>query len=285
MIPGAAMVKKNTGSKELGLEIGLILCRYLLKTDDLHFGFWKDGEDVDLFHLPRAQENYSDFLLSHLPDGAERILDVGCGGGNLSRKLKSRGLLIDGVTPSRYLADQARAALGEGHTVHQCMYEDLVIDRRYDLILFSESFQYIRLEAALQKTVEFLVDGGHLLICDFFRTVDHRGPIGGGHRLDEFYEVLGRYPFEEVKNLDITPNTAPTLEIVDHVVKEVAVPISDLLGKYFQERHPLIAKLLRWKFRKKIDKWNRRYFSGAINAEAMTQYKSYRLLLYRLKTS
>jgi len=274
------MPKKKIESKALGLEIGLVLSKYFLKTEDLHFGMWNEGEKVDISTLRQAQENHSNFIISNIPEGVNNVLDVGCGGGNFSRKLIAKGLNVDGVIPSQYLAEQTRLALGDGSQVFQCKYEDMTTDKRYDLIIFSESFQYVDIEKALDNSAKFLKDSGSLLICDFFQTTKHRGPIKGGHKFWEFEEAIKKSSFKEITNIDITPNTALTLDLVDQGVREVATPVRDILGEVLQTRYPIISRILKWKFRKKIDKVTRKYFSGVLNAKAFSDHKTYRLMLY-----
>ena len=64
------------------------------------------------------------------------------------------------------------------------------LTQTYDLILFSESFQYIRLEESLQKVQKLLTANRYLLICDVFhKNVEGKSPMRGGHRLDYFEKI------------------------------------------------------------------------------------------------
>ena len=45
------------------------------------------GEGMNAANLPKAQENHSNFIISHIPEGIETILDVGCGTGGLASEL------------------------------------------------------------------------------------------------------------------------------------------------------------------------------------------------------
>ena len=273
---------KKVTSKEIGLEIGLLLSRYFLKAEDLHYGYWTSDLDVDFLNLPQAQENHSSFLISHIPDGTKTILDVGCGTGRLALKLVNRGYQVDCVSPSTLLTEYARNLLGNRSHIFECRYEELETENRYDVVLFSESFQYTTLETALQNSLKFLNDGGYLLICDFFKT-DAKGksPLGGGHKLTRFYDLISQYPFEPTKDIDITKRTAPNLEIVNDCLTNVGLPIWNLVVTWLEANYPFLSKFLKWKYRKKIGNINRKYFSGARNAENFTVFKTYRLLVYR----
>ncbi len=274
--------RRKVDSREIGLEIGLILTRQFLKTDHLHYGLWPDSMKIDLFNLPRAQENYSDFLISHIPDGAETVLDVGCGVGRFARTLTDRGYAVDCVSPSPRFASHARELLDGKSRVYECRFEMIQTDRRYDIILFSESFQYVHLGKALQNSHGLLSSGGHLLICDFFKTdAEGESALGGGHRLSRFHKIISGHPFRQVEDIDITDQTAPNLALVDDLLKNVGLPTWDLALYFFNHRYPLFSKLLQWRYRKKIETIHRKYFRGARNAETFAAFKTYRLLLYK----
>jgi SAM-dependent methyltransferase len=274
--------RARVDTKETGLEIGLILGKHLLRTEHLHYGYWTDDLALDLFNLPRAQENHSDFIISHIPDGTRTILDVGCGAGRFAAKLISLGYTVDCVSPSTVLTEHARKLLGDKNRVFECRYEDLQTDTRYDVIIFSESFQYVNLEGALKNSGTFLKNGGHLLICDFFKTeAAGESVLRGGHKLSRFYDQIAQHPFRQVKDIDITAQTAPNLDLVNDVLQNAGLPIWRLLFQLLDSNHPIISRMAHWKFGKKIDKINRKYFSNLRNAENFAVYKSYRLLLYQ----
>ena len=274
--------RQKVDSKEIGLEIGLIIGKHLFKTEHLHYGYWTDDLSIDLINFPQAQENYGNFLISQIPEGTKTILDVGCGVGKLALNLMNRGHEVDCVSPSPVFTEHARDLLGSKSYIFECRYEDLQTDNRYDVVLFSESFQYIDLEKALQNSIKFLNNGGYLLICDFFKK-NAKGEcvLGGGHELEKFYDVVTQNPFKPIKDIDITEQTAPTLDMVNNILTEVGHPIWNLVDLYLDSNYHLISKFLHWKFRKKIEKINRKYFSGERNAENFAIFKSYRLLLYQ----
>jgi SAM-dependent methyltransferase len=209
-------------------------------------------------------------------------LDVGCGVGRLALQLLNLGYRVDCVSPSSIFAEHARSLLGKQSHIFECCYEELQTENRYDLILFSESFQYINLETALQKSFELLNNNGSLLICDFFKK-DTQGKcvIRGGRRLTRFYDIISQYPLKSVKDIDITKETAPNADIINEVVMNAGLPVWNLLKHYLNTNYRFFSKLLQWKYKKKIKKIERKYFSGLRSAENFIRYKSYRLLLYR----
>jgi len=273
---------KTIVSRDIGLEIASICSQYFLKSPHLHYGYWPGNLKVDIDNLRTAQEHYAKFLVSHIPDGIKRILDVGCGSGQIARMLVEMGYQVDCVSPSTYLSKQARQLLGGNSRIFECLYEELQTDNRYDLILFSESFQYIRPEEAIKKTFSLLNEGGYILICDFFkRDTPGSSPLPGGHPLSKFYDVVSGYPLDLVKDLDITEQTAPTLDLVNDMLNEVVKPTVELGQQLLDDRLPVVSKCLRFLYRKKINRINKKYFSGVKTAENFKKFKSYRLLLYR----
>lgn len=273
---------KKIDSRETGLEIGLIFARYFLKTEHLHYGYWPDSLDVDICNLPQAQENHSNYIISHIPDETKTIMDVGCGVGIFSLKLVNLGYQVDCVSPSLMLAKRARDLLGDKSHIFECNFEELQTENRYDMVLFSESFQYVNLEKGLQDSLRFLNDSGYLLICDFFKTdAEGESALGGGHKLSKFYDLISRYPFKPVKDIDITKETAPNLTIVNDFFTDVGFPFWNLVISFLNRNYLIFSRFLQWKYRKKIEKINQKYFSGARNAENFAIFKSYRFLLYK----
>ncbi len=274
--------KKTKVSREIGLELASLCSKYFLKSQHLHYGYWTSDLEVDITNVHIAQENYAKFLTSHIPDGVRKILDVGCGTGEIASKLVDMGYHVDCVSPSPFLSKQARELLGNTSHVFECPYEELQTANRYDLIFFSESFQYIDPEEALKKTLALLNQDGYVLICDIFRKeTPGESTLPGGHPLTVFYNIASECPLEPVEDLDITEQTAPTLDIVNDVFNQVVGPSINLAQRLLDSRHPFLSKFVKWFYRKKIEKINRKYFSGEKTGENFRKFKSYRLLLYR----
>ncbi len=243
-------------------ELGLVLARQLLGVEDLHYGLWDSDLELKLGNLAAAQQRYNDMLIAQLPppERGIRILDIGCGTGQLLRQLVDRGYSADGVIPSQDLGDAVRRKLadGSGHRsrIFECAFEDFPVQQcrgHYDVALFSESFQYISPSVSLPILQAILKPGALLLISDFFKSDAPESAsldpgFGGGHPLREFYASMKRTPFVLVKDED----------------------------------YPLLSRLALGLLRKKLDELNHKYFSGHRSKEVFERYKTYRLLLYRL---
>jgi 2-polyprenyl-3-methyl-5-hydroxy-6-metoxy-1,4-benzoquinol methylase len=273
---------KKIVSREIGLEIGSICGKYFLKLNHLHYGYWTEDLKVDIANVHIAQEKYADFVISHIPEGTKRILDVGCGSGHIAKKLIDLEYKVDCVSPSHFLAEQTRQLLGDASHIFECFYEQLQTENRYDLILFSESFQYINMEKNFSKTIGLLNPQGSMLICDYFRKETHeKSNISGGHPLGDFYDTVSRYPFELMKDIDITPQTAPNMDVLNDVFKNAVLPTVVLTRQLLENRYPLVSKIVNWLYRKKINKIDQKYFHGEKTGEHFMKFKSYRLLLLK----
>jgi hypothetical protein len=172
--------------------------------------------------------------------------------------------------------------VGDRATIFETKFQDLTTDRRYDVVLFSESLLFIPLDQAFAKALELLTPGGYVLITDIFRVpAEGKSPIGGGHELPRFRETVARYPLAPVVDFDMTEGIAPTFDLLNRATREAIEPTYRLILGRLTLRFPLIMRLLRWKFRHKIERAEQKHFSGRRDGANFVKYKSYRLLLYR----
>lgn len=277
-VPDAAALS----SSEFGLALGLIFGRFFLDMQDLHYGYWPAELERVPQNLAAAQAAYTELLITHIPQGAKSVLDVGCGAGNTARKLVERGYKVDGVSPNSFLTAVARQTLRERVTIFETKFQDLVTDRRYDVVLFSESLLFIPLEQGLAKALSLLNPGGHILITDIFRVpAEGKSPIGGGHELPKFRETVARFPLAPVTDFDMTAGIAPTFDLVNRATLDTVEPAYRLILDRITIKYPLVMRLLRWWFRKKIQRYEQKHFSGRRDGANFMKYKSYRLLLFR----
>jgi len=277
----AVQREKREAWQQVGLVSGFLAGRYFVGTKDLHYGYWQDDVEPIIRNLPRAQEDYCQFILKHIPSDAERVLDVGCGAGSVAAHLVARGQKVDCVSPSSFLNSQARELLGDKVRIFECDYEDYQTNDKYDCVLFCESFQYVKMERGLTNVASQLRSGGQMVICDFFRLPEaERSPISGGHTFKEFQEIIARHPFRLIDEIDITTRTAPTFTVIDSAFTKVLQPIWDEVDRASESTHPMLTKCINWMFKKKLDKVKKKYFTHERSAKNFCKFKTYRLMRF-----
>lgn len=297
--------KKKRGKKMDSRELGLVLTEILLGAKDLHFGYWDEDLALSLGNARIAQQRYSDKLLAALPpikdvknhndyNPVVKVLDIGCGGGHMLTQILDKGYHADGVSPSDGLSRRVKQRLtpypkDKAH-LFECKFQDFPLEHcnnQYDVALFSESFQYIKLRPAFDRLQGLLKPGGMVIICDFFKTpADGDGGPGdqsikGGHQLEDFYAILDDVPFDIIEDEDITPYMSPNLELVNDLLMNKVKPAGLVLGQYIRLNYPKIAslyKLIRPFFKRTEDKIRFKYFSGYRSKEVFERYKSYRFI-------
>lgn len=275
--------EKKISSKEVGLEIGLVLSKFFFKTEHLHFGFWPLDLKVSIENLKKSQDFHSEKIINSIPKGVETILDVGSGSGGLAKKLVENGYKVECVSPSDYLSEAIEKKLKKNVKVHRSTFESLEVKKSYDLVLFSESFQYVNIKKTLNKIRDLSNKNGHLLICDFFRQPGTgTKPLGGGHDWAAFQKHLNTHSFSNSVDIDITKETARTFDLINQIVEDVANPIRGLSSRYLSSQYPRSMKFLKWYFDKKIRRMNRIYFSGNMTGEMFNKLKTYRILVYKI---
>jgi SAM-dependent methyltransferase len=272
-------------SRDLGLEFAAICGKHFLGIEHLHYGYWPEGLPVNINNVRTAQENYTNLLVSQIPDGVRTILDVGCGSGYTSKRLSDMGYKVACVSPSPVLSGKVRELLGDTCRIFECKYEDLQTEDKYDLALFSESFQYIKIQRSLDKTLEILNPGGYILISDVFRKDIEVKPgekgVGGGHILSRFYDQAAAHSFEAIKDIDITSQTMPNMDLIDDTMRNVLRPIIDSSINFLGGRYPLMSRAIQWFYRKRINNVYQKYFNGNRASADFVKFKYYRLLLYK----
>ena len=272
---------KKISSKEVGLEVGLVLSKFFFKTEHLHFGFWPDELEVSIDNLKKSQDYHSEKIINSIPKKVKTILDVGSGSGGLAEKMVEKGYNVDCVSPSHFLSDAIESKLSKKVNVHRSTFENLEIETKYDLVLFSESFQYVNINKSFKKIPSLLNKNGKLLICDFFRQPGTgTKPLGGGHDWKVFQDNLSDFSFTNILDVDITRETARTYDLINKIINDVALPVRDLSSNYLSSQYPIGMKLLKWYFEKKINRINRIYFKGNMKGEMFNKLKTYRILLY-----
>ena len=275
-------MKDKFNSKVIGLDAGLLIGKFFMDTEELHYGYWPNDKRATAQNFSEAQDRHSQLIIDNIPSGVNKILDVGSGSGSLAKKLISLDYQVDCVIPSEFLAEKVLQKLDASSKIYITKFEDLDISKNYDLILFSESFQYVQLANSINKILSILYKNGYLLICDVFhKNVDGVSPMRGGHRLDLFENEIEKTDLIKETDIDITLETAPTWDFLNQFLNEVAIPISDMSHSYIKYKYPKLIRFIKWKYRNRLDKIRKIWLSNELTGENFAKFKSYRLFLFK----
>lgn len=223
------------------LDAYVYMAKTFADTPWLHYGMWEPGERVSVPNMRMAQERYVDLLLSFFPAAPKTVLDVGGGTGEMAKLLTSKGYEVDMITPSRVQAEDGETKLPAGR-VHHCTFENFETDRKFDVVLFSESFQYIPLDQSLPKAKALLAPGGVIIVADCFRGQSYNGELapGSGHKITAFFDMLPKLGLAVARDEDVTAKVAPTMEIDQQFYRGFVSPLVTQISGTLRRTRPIL---------------------------------------------
>jgi SAM-dependent methyltransferase len=237
-------------------DLELALYGAVFGNNFLHYGYFAhppaDPEAISLAQVKQAMDDYASLLVDRVRAG-ERVLDIGCGMGGLLSRLDAAGARPTGLTPNRAHAAHIRASwphipLLEG-TLES--FDPAVRSERFDVIVNSESFQYIALDAGIERVKDFLAPGGRWLVIDYFRLrADTRNK--SGHLLTDFEGAIARHGLRIAERVDVTDNVVPSLAYARVLAERFALPVAHFFSEKFFLRRPLLGYLLQPTVRDKL---------------------------------
>src|SRR6516225_8285800 len=133
----------------------------------------------------RRRPTYPDELVDQACEVAgigsgDRVLEVGCGSGHLTRGLVARGLHVTALEPGKNLIALARQNLegaGEVEFV-SAQFEDASLPRKQFQAVFSASaFHWVDPKVSWQKAADVLVPGGTLALVQYFGLEEPRSKL------------------------------------------------------------------------------------------------------------
>lgn len=253
------------------------------KSKQLHFGYWEEGEELNMKNLRIAQERYISHLLGFIPQGVKTILDAGCGVGGNAIRLKQEGYDVTALSPDPYQEKVFKENTGGGIPFFLTKFEEFQIARKFDLILMSESAQYIDMEKGFKKCGELLHSRGYLLVSDFFKvdSVDDKGIQVSGHPHQRYLEKAKSNGFIIMKSEDITARITPTLDFMISLFNDYVIPSFKLIPYALEAYIPFLYQISRFLLRKPLKKALQK---SLVDARTFARHRRYMVYLFRLQS-
>jgi ubiquinone/menaquinone biosynthesis C-methylase UbiE len=269
------------------LELELFVNGLGLKS--LHLGLWPKGQPLSFDNVSEAQENFTNKLVSMFPDDVETVLDVGAGIGDIAIYIAKKGMKVTCISPSpsqeRYFVKNILPEY-EDISFIRSKFEDLDINRKFDLVLMSESCTYFPMEEGLDQTIRYLKKGGHLVIGDTFRK-DNRTTFKDLHYHESYIEKAKKRGLLLLEDVDVTNQVIQTVELIHNVFKHIpsmTEVIIDFYKKTFKKKYWIISKLVSTFFPQELDIAKDVLFDVGLrrsDPELFLEYITYRFLVFK----
>ena len=169
-----------------------------------HARWWQQG------FSDGADPEYEDQILplvTRLVQGARRILDVGCGEGQVARRMATTGAEVVGLDPTRAQVEVARAR-GGGPRYLQARAEALPCgDGSFDTVVVCLALEHVdAFETAIDEVARVLEPGGRFVLLLCHPLLQAPGSAWIDDRiLGEMYWRVGAYLDDERRFHQVAP--------------------------------------------------------------------------------
>ncbi len=260
---------------------------YLGLTDSpyLHYGYWETlpvpAEELTIGRLRIAQEAYAAKLLDFIPPGTHTVLDVGCGIGGNAAYLLERGFVVEGLAPDPFQQERFLKCTQGQAIFHLTNFENFKATHPYDLILLSESSQYMAAVDIARGAANLLSRGGYLLLADMMRSDAsyQEGIFSNCHVVTELHAALIQAGFSLVKSEDISAQIVPTIDLYVDTFRRFGMNTINYIADLIAITVPPLHKLLRWIFRRWVKKL---VVEGLEARQLFEQHLCYEIQLWQL---
>lgn len=232
-----------------GTDFELQVVADVLGLGSLHYGYTPPGEAeiTTLDAMQRAQDRYTDTLVSWLPREAKRVLDVGCGMGDVARAIAARGHQVTAISPDSHHGQFFQRAV-PNVTFVRSRFETFRSERRFDLVLMCESNNYFDPVVGLDRARDLLRPGGWLLISGIFKKRDVESINTDLSREAEYREMAAAHSFTLRRRQDITREVGPTLDFARRTMERFAIPTARIMAQFLVDSSP-VARSAAWLLR------------------------------------
>lgn len=271
-------VAERRSPRRVKVSTALRFYHEVLGLDHLHYGLW-NGDAFTLEGLKTAQDRFSRHLQSWIPAPVRSVLDVGCGIGSTALMLRQAGFDVEGLSPDPYHRQEFARRVGS--PFHLSRFQEFRPPRTYDLVLMSESAQYIWLDRLFKAVRRSAQPGGYLLVADYFTVNGCQGPLArSGHPLDAFFDEAAAAGLALERREDITDRVAPTLDLARSWLHSYVEPCLAVASDSFRARHPHLARLAGWLLKRRLGRLHEQL--QLVDSAGFKHHKRYLVLLFRV---
>ena len=258
-----------------------------IQSSYLHYGFWDNPgiiqvERMTLQDVKDAQVRYIENLASYIPDEVNSILDVGCGIGGNTDFLLNEGYKLETLSPDDFQRSIIGQKFGNKIPFHHCKFEQFKINRKFDLILESESACYINISKGFSKARDVLKMGGYLLASDYFVYFNDNSKsphLRSSHDLEKYMESAKEHGFELIKEYDQTKNTMLTLDYGKHLIERFINPTVDYAIFSAKKNYPFVTMVMKKLFKSKFD--SKKDQLELLDSNLFRKYRKYMIFLFK----
>lgn len=266
------------------LDWELLLCTHVLGLTSLHWGLWEPNSPISLDGLRSAQDRYSDLVLDTVPRSARSVLDVGCGTGDLARRLAARGCRVTAIAPIANYEHMLDHSGSPNVTWRRSRLQDLAGTGPFDAVLMIESAGYFPIWTGLSRAHDLLTPGGHLLVVNPFRKTPVDIQVAR-HVQSDYLAAARSNGFHLVREQDITEAVLPTLELARQFRTQHVEPAMSLARYAAARSRPVRIGMGIGAFllRKPINAMRRkaRTFREQMDPDLFREHARYLVLLFR----
>ena len=201
-------------------------------------------EQTTIASIQNAQIRYGERLANLVKDKDNRVLDAGCGLGGLVGLMLERGLQPTALTPNRTQIRRIREVfpnvpLIEGRLEQIPLPE---YQHTFGTVITSESFQYMKLDKALDTIKQVMKPGGRWILCDYFRT--SASARASGHLWTDFTAAIEKRGWQIISQEDITANVLPSIAFAHMFGQRFGLPVAQFAVERLERKRPALHYLL-----------------------------------------
>jgi 2-polyprenyl-3-methyl-5-hydroxy-6-metoxy-1,4-benzoquinol methylase len=117
-------------------------------------------------------QQYQNYLIKNIRKNNKYLLDVGCGTGELTKKLIENGEKIIGIDVSEKMIQEAKKRNSDSKIEYICTTVEKYLeetDKRFDIIISIAALHHMNEKEILQKMKNKLTENGKILILDIVK--------------------------------------------------------------------------------------------------------------------